>query len=105
MFFALSAILAMPLVLNFTTALPGTSTDHDVAAFVWNIWWSRHALIDLRTNPLLTDYVFYPFTVDLRLHTYGLLYGVLSIPFQPWLGVVGAFNALILLTMAANGYG
>lgn len=104
LFLVLGVGLTYPLVVNFTTAIPGTSNDHDVATFVWNLWWTRHALLDLHTNLLSTDYVFYPFTIDLRLHTYGLLYSLISIPFQLLLGVVGAFNLLILLTVALNGY-
>ncbi len=32
------------------------------------------------------------------------LYNLISIPIQPWLGVVGAFNLTVLLTVALIGY-
>lgn len=103
-FASLAIAATYPLILHFTTAIAGRASDHEEAAFAWNLWWTRHALLDLQQSPFFTDYIFYPFTVDLRLHTFAPLYGVLSIPFQFILDVGGALNSLVLLTITLNGY-
>lgn len=103
-FVILGVALTYPLLVEFTSAIIGRGSDHEEAIFAWNLWWTRHALLELGQNPLWTDYVFQPFTLDLRLHTFALLYGLISIPMQPFLGVGGSLNAMILLTIALNGY-
>jgi hypothetical protein len=47
--------------------------------------------------------VLVPFGADLRLHTYGLLQGVLAEPLVLWLGVVAGFNVIVVLTLLLNG--
>ena len=104
LFAALSAVLMWPLLVHPTTAMPGTAVDHDVVSFVWNLWWTKHALFELHRFPLRCGYVLAPFGADLRLHTYSLLHGLVSLPLQPLLGVVGAFNAITFATLVANGW-
>lgn len=103
-YLVLGSILMWRLVPVWFEAMPGTAVDHDVVSFVWNLWWTRHALVDLHQSPLVTNAVFAPFTLDLRLHTFSLLHGLVSVPLQPLVGVVGAFNVLTLVTIAANGW-
>src|SRR5689334_11320814 len=95
-------IYAWPLATHLTTAIPGGPNDQDVATFVWNIGWVDHALTQggglLRSGDVLV-----PFGADLRLHTYGLLQGVAAVPFVGLLGVVGAYNAILLATLLLNG--
>ncbi|MDP9000768.1 MAG: hypothetical protein M3O46_11730 [Myxococcota bacterium] len=93
-----------PLITRFTTYFPGGRDDKDVFGFIWNNWWTYHALTNLHVKPYLTDYIYYPHQLDLRLHTFGLLYGLLSLPAIPLLGPVGVLNAQILLTIVLNGY-
>ena len=100
----LSILIASPLTARLLTDLPGTATDHDVISFVWNLWWTRHALIDLGQSPFTTEMVFAPFRIDLRLHTYSLLHGLVSIPLQSVFGVIGAFNLVVIATLAGNAY-
>ena len=70
---------------------------------VWNVGWVEHALVHDLGALLRTDDVLVPFGADLRLHTYGLLEGLLAAPLVGWLGVVGAFNAVLLATLVGNG--
>ena len=63
-----------------------------------------HALVHLHRSFFVTDYLFAPFAVDLRLHTFGALYGVLSIPVTITGGPVLALNLQIFGTIALNGY-
>ena len=62
-----------------------------------------HALVHLRRSPFVTDYLFAPFDVDLRLHTFGALYGFLSIPITILGSPVLALNLQIFGTIALNG--
>jgi len=76
----------------------------DVFSFIWNNWWVQHALVSLHQNPYTTDAVFAPFRVDLRLHTLGLLYGILWTPVFTTLGPVGVLNTQVILTPVLNGW-
>lgn len=98
----ITAIYTWPLLSHLTTAIPGTESDRDVATFIWNNGWIREALQNQK--PLLeTDAVLLPFGADLRLHTYGLLQGLAAYPFTAWLGVVGAFNLVLVAGLWLNG--
>ena len=104
LFLLLSLAWTRPLALRLTEAFPGNAGDHDVVTFIWNLWWVRHAVMELHTSPLTTELVFAPFTIDLRVHTLGLLHGLVSIPLQPFFGVIGSFNIILWLTMTLNGF-
>ena len=96
-------VYAWPLARQLTTAIPGGPSDQDVATFVWNVGWVDHALTHQPDSLLRTNDVLVPFGADLRLHTYGLLEGLLAAPFVGPLGVVGAFNLALLATLIGNG--
>ncbi len=91
-----------PLVRRLGAAFPGAGTD--VFGFLWNNWWIHHALSHHLAKPYLTTYIFAPFRLDLRLHTVGFLYGLLSAPFFGLLGQVRVLNLQLLATIALNGY-
>jgi hypothetical protein len=95
-------IYAYPLLSHLTTSIPGIAKDHDVATMVWNVAWVRQALQQGK-DLLHTDAVLIPFGADLRLHTYGLLQGLMAYPFTGWLGVVGAFNLILIVNLFFNG--
>jgi hypothetical protein len=99
------------LIANFSTAMPGAltiqpsdqiqPTEFDI--FLWDLWWVRHAVFDLRISPLYTDYLVYPFTSPLAGHTLVLLWGFVSAPFQALFGLIPTFNGIILLNFVAAG--
>jgi hypothetical protein len=95
-------VYCWPLLQRLTTAMPGGPTDLDVATMVWNVGWVAHALASGDTLLRSAD-VLVPFGADLRLHTYGLLQGVLAAPLVPLVGVQGAFNLMLLATLWLNG--
>jgi hypothetical protein len=97
-----AVVVTYPLIWHIRTAFPGSGTD--VYGFIWNNWWIHHALTELHTLPYFTDAIFAPFPADLRLHTLGLLYGLISIPFLSALTPVGVLNVQILMTIVLNGY-
>ncbi len=82
-FYLLITLLALnALIANFTTAMPGivklqASNDIQPAEFdifFWNLWWVRHAILDLHVSPLYTNFVVYPFVSPLAGHTLALLW-------------------------------
>ncbi|MBI5956336.1 MAG: hypothetical protein HY871_04980, partial [Chloroflexi bacterium] len=103
-FYALTAVtMTWPLAVNISSHIPGGGVDE--AAFLWNLWWARHSLLELGTNPLYSDYIFFPLGADLALYTFTLFNGLVSIPLQLVLGPVVANNILLFLLLALSGLG
>ncbi len=99
----LALLLTLPLALNLKTHVPGNGVDDP--PLTWNLWWVRHALIDLGTNPFDSDYLFYPLGINLSFYTLTVLNGLLSIPLQSVLGLIPASNLLLLSSFVLGGYG
>jgi hypothetical protein len=102
-YLVLAMLLTYPLALSFLTHVPGDGGDDP--AIVWNLWWVKHALLDLHTNPFQCDYLFYPIGINLAFYTLTFLNGLLSIPFQGILEVVGASNLILILSSVLGAYG
>lgn len=96
-------LFTYPTVLQLSTHLPGTGGD--TYLFVWNLWWIKKAVTELRTNPFWTDYLLYPEGVSLVFHTFVPLHGLLSIPLQAFVGLVATTNLINILTFILSGYG
>ena len=64
------------LVLHFATAIP---ESWDYAIYYWNLWWVKYALFTLHRDPMFTNYVLYPNTVNLSLHTNNFALGLLTL--------------------------
>src|SRR3990170_8582859 len=74
--------------------------------FLWNLWWVKHALVDLHTHPFHTDFLYYPQGSDLYLHSLASTQGVLSIPLQVITGnLLLSWNLLSLLFFVLSGLG
>jgi hypothetical protein len=99
----LTLLLTYPIPLQLSTHVPGDGGDTHI--FVWNLWWMKKALTDLRANPFWTDYLFYPEGASLILHVLAPLRGLLGIPLQSVAGLVGAHNLMILLSFVLSGFG
>ncbi len=80
---ALTAVSLDNLVLHFATAIP---ESWDYAIYYWNLWWVKYALFTLHRDPMFTNYVLYPNTINLSLHTLNLALGLLTLPLQYILG-------------------
>jgi hypothetical protein len=96
-------ILTWPLIAHVGHYVPGNGVDDP--PLTWNLWWIRHALLDLGTNPFDGDFLFYPLGVNLAFYTLTVLNGLLSIPLQVTLGLVPASNLLLLSSFVLSGYG
>lgn len=102
-YFMLALIFTWPLVLNMADR--GISArSADLWQNLWNLWWVKHALFELHTNPFRTDLLFYPDAPSLYLHALNPLGGLISAPLQAIFGLVTAFNLMVLLAFTFSGY-
>jgi len=99
----LTLILTYPLILNITTHFGGIAED--VYWHAWNIWWIKYSIIDLKTNPIFTEYIFYPNGVSLAFSTMGYIYSLIFIPIQVLFGVITAYNFVVLHTFILSAFG
>lgn len=100
----LSAVITWPLPTALTTRLSG-APGGDTGVYVWNLWLFRHELISHGQLPLWTDHIFaLSRGTDLSVHNYTVFADLLGLGLIPWLGVVGAFNAIYLLLIASSAY-
>lgn len=99
----LSLIITYPLAMKFTTHNAGSNRDDQL--LMWNLWWVKYALMDLKTNPFYTDYIFYPHQVNLTFHAFTFLNGILSIPLQHMMGIVTIYNLFFILSFVLSGFG
>jgi hypothetical protein len=92
-----------PLSLHFSTKLTG-DPGGDTGVYVWNQWVFYQELI-AGHNPLTTELILAlsgP-PVDLTQHNYTAFLNLLALPFISWMGVVAAFNMVLLLICILNG--
>lgn len=106
LYLLLALLMWWPLPLHLTTHVPGSETwAFDEYTFVWNIWWFRHALLDLGVNPLHSDYLFYPLGIDLILYTYNIFNAMLGLPLLDWFGPVLTSNLILIAMTVLSGWG
>ncbi|MCC7354245.1 MAG: hypothetical protein IT330_10850 [Anaerolineae bacterium] len=106
LYLVLTLILTYPLVTRFATHVPGSDTwAYDEYTFIWNTWYFKRALIDLLSNPLHTNLIYYPLGIDLVLHTYNLFNALVALPLQLAFGLIAASNATLVLATTLSGYG
>ncbi|NIN69598.1 MAG: hypothetical protein GTO63_33930, partial [Anaerolineae bacterium] len=103
LYLLLAIILTYPLVLHFTTHVPGDGSDDP--ALVWNLWWVKHALVDLGANPFDCDFMFHPIGIDLTFYTLTIVNGLISVVLQPIIGLVATSNFILLTSFVLSAYG
>ncbi|MBA4394604.1 MAG: hypothetical protein C0407_13715, partial [Desulfobacca sp.] len=74
----------------------------DTAEYPLNEWWTAYALLDLKTNPFATDYMFFPLGQNLVQHTYTFLDGLFYTMVRPFVSLIVFHNLLIWMTYFAN---
>ncbi len=92
------------LFLHFGAALPGDGKHYDYAIFCWDMWWMRHALIDLHTAPFTTNFILYPFTHNLVMHTLVPFWGLFALPLQSILTLNQIFNIAVTLSFLLTAF-
>ncbi|RME43520.1 MAG: hypothetical protein D6791_15255 [Chloroflexi bacterium] len=99
-----SAVTIIFLRLYSLPITEGLLGSRDAWQHLWNLWWTRTAILNLHTNPFYTRYLFYPSGAPLYYHALSPVNGVLSIPFQFMGGVIFAYNVAVLTGYVLGGY-
>ncbi len=107
---ALFAVLAFvqtwPVLANFATRIPGTDTwAFDESTFVWNIWYFKHALLDLHVSPLHSELIWLPLGIDLILFTYNFFNALIGMPLLLAFNAPVASNATVILASVLSALG
>ncbi|MBI4786359.1 MAG: hypothetical protein HY782_04860 [Chloroflexi bacterium] len=102
-YLVLAIVLTYPLILRFTTHIPGDGSDDP--ALAWNLWWVPYSILHLNSNPIYTNYMFYPIGLNLAFYTLTYLNAFLSIPVQFAFNLVVAANVNLLFSFALSGFG
>lgn len=102
-FLALTLLWAFPVIKNFSTTMFGVGGDRYI--YLWDMWWMKTALLDLRVNPLKTDYLFYPGGVSLAFHDFSIFNALVSVPLQYLFTREEIYNVLYLSTFIIGGFG
>ena len=101
----LTCVLTWPLLQHLRTHLLGDPIG-DMGVYVWNLWIFRHELLSHGHLPFSTNHVFaYTGGPDFALHNYAPFAGALGAPLIGVMGVVGAFNLVLLALIALSGLG
>lgn len=109
LFAVLATAVTWPLPWQIASHAPGAPLWNgrpihaETAVNLWNLWWFRHALLELRQNPFDCTYLFYPVGADLWLHTLSPLPATVSALLQPIVGLVAAFNLLVIASFVLAG--
>jgi len=102
----LALLMSWPVVTVLGSRVPGTATwAFDESTFVWNIWYFKHALLDLRTSPLHSGLIWYPLGIDLILYTYNFFNALIALPLQLAFNLPAASNLSLLFATTMSGFG
>jgi hypothetical protein len=100
----LGMVFTWPMILNMGSGVIQIgSLPVDSGQGVWNLWWSRSALLN-GNNPLTTAHLFYPLELSLFYQTLSLPNALLVLPVLLVWGPVAAFNTITLLSFGLGGY-
>ncbi|MFH1369138.1 MAG: hypothetical protein ABII64_08430 [Elusimicrobiota bacterium] len=99
----LSIIMTYPLVFKIFTHIPGAGFDSPF--FIWNMWWTKKALLDLHANPFYSNYVFYPNGIELLTANFMIFNNLISIPFQYIFNLVFISNIFVIISYVFSGFG
>lgn len=76
----------------------------DARQLAWGCWWLMQAM-QQGWAPFFTPLLYFPEGVSLYFHTLNPFYAALSLPLQPLVGVVAAYNLIGLLVFVASAAG
>ena len=102
----LAILLTWPLIAHLSSRIPGTATwAFDESTFVWNIWYFKHALLNLHASPLHSELIWYPLGIDLILYTYNFFNALIAMPLLLAANLPLASNLTLLLATTLSGFG
>lgn len=99
-YFLLTLLYTWPTIPHFFSHIPGTG---DASWFLWQFWWFKHALLDLRQSPYLTNVIYYPLQ-DVPVMAQTPVNELFSLPLQVAFNVVSLNNLLFVFTYLLTGY-
>ena len=91
-----------PLAADLRGSIPGLSRLTDVTEYVWLVGWMQYALTH-HVFPLKTGWLLVPFESELRLGTFCFLQALAAFPLTGPLGIIGAYNTVLIGTLFLNG--
>lgn len=100
-YLAAFALLTHPAIWRFSTHY--FADRHDGLLNVWRMWWVREALFRLRESPWYTTYIHHPYGLTLLGDDLAPLHGVFASLVSPWLTLVEAHNAVVVLAFVTSG--
>jgi hypothetical protein len=100
-FLGLVVFYTWPAALQFDRVIPGRADDQ--YQNIWSLWWLKRSLLDLRTDPFFTGYLFYPYGTTLYLHALAPLLGLITLPWTILAGPVASYNAAAILGLTFTG--
>lgn len=71
---------------------------------VWNMWWVRHCLLELR-NPYFTDLLHHPHGISLVFQSLNPFNGLISVPLQSLFPMELTYNLVVLFSFVMSGVG
>jgi hypothetical protein len=90
-----------PVLSRLHEVVPGTGPG-DNLTFVWNLWWMRVAVRDAHYSFLQCPLIFYPFGVNLALHTHTALPAFVAAVLAPHASLLATQNVSIALNLFLN---
>lgn len=99
----LTSSIFIKLFPHYSTAIIGDQGDG--TSFLWNFWWIKKSVWELHQNPFLSDYMFFPNNMDLRLHTLIMAPALITLPIQLLWGSMVALNTYVLISFLLSGIG
>ncbi len=101
----IAVVFTWPLAQHLGTDLTG-DPGGDTGVYVWNQWVFQHEALVEGHNPLTTERILsLGARADLSQHNYTAFLDLLALPLIPWLGVVAAFNIVLLATTVITAIG
>ena len=105
----LAGIATWPLLLHFGDQVPGSELWRSRTIYsesllnLWNLWWFRHALVDLSQDPFDCGYVLFPYGANLWFHTLAPLHGLIGVFLQTFASLAATQNLMLLLDLVLAG--
>ena len=101
-YLVLTVGMTWPMVTRLNSHLIGNNID--VWINTWVTWWTKRALTQ-GLNLFHTDMMFYGRGASLVFHSFSHFNTALELLLQPLMGILPAYNIVILLTRVLSGYG
>ena len=103
-YLALALVAVLPVLRHPTTQLAGRGTDMDFIGHIWHCWWFGHSAATL-SSPYVCSMVLLPLgSPDLLIKSGPCFNAALTVPWQPFAGVLGSYNLVLVLLLGLNAW-